>query len=107
MMLKLENRRKSECNRPLFIPESPPVILEMSTGKQMDQMLDKCKIIIPALSLNLKIAFDDDSLGAIMETAKKEKENSAKIPDVFTEVKKKADDGSVVLDKEFSMCHFQ
>ena len=70
----------------------------------MKTLLDVSKISIPVITHKYK-AVDDPgtSLKKIMETAKKERENAAKVPELKKQnVQKEAEDGFVVVEERIS-----
>ena len=91
----------------LFIG-TPPFDLELVTEKQIKTLLDVSKISIPVITHKYR-AVDDPgtSLKKIMERAKKEKENAAKVPELKKQhVQKEAEDGSVVVEERISEFYY-
>ena len=87
-----------------FIVGTPPFILEMVTEKQINSLLDESKITLPVISKVYR-AVDDpgSSLQDIMATAKKERENAAKVPKLKKNfVEKEAEDGIVTVEEKIS-----
>ena len=74
------------------------------TDKQIKILLDMSKVSIPMIC-NKYRAIDDPgtALKEIMETAKKERENAAKVPELKKQmVQKKSADGSIVVEEIIS-----
>ena len=91
----------------LFVGTSP-FDLELVTEKQIKTLLDVSKISIPVITHKYR-AVDDPgtSLKQIMDTAKKERENAAKVPQLKKQhVQKEAEDGSVVVEKKISEFYY-
>ena len=72
----------------------------------MNALMEECKVTIPEITKRLKAVEDDDTdLKQIMDQAQKERENSAKVPQLeVTSVQKKNDDGKVVTVEKYSEC---
>ena len=72
----------------------------------MNALMAECKVTIPEITKRLKAVEDDDTdLKQIMDQAQKERENSAKVPQLeVTSVQKKNDDGKVVTVEKYSEC---
>ena len=72
----------------------------------MNALMAECKVTIPEITKRLKAVKDDDTdLKQIMDQAQKERENSAKVPQLeVTSVQKKNDDGKVVTVEKYSEC---
>ena len=65
----------------VFFVATPPFVLELSTEKQMNALMAECKVTIPEITKKLRAVQDDDTdLKQIMDKAQKERENSAKVP---------------------------
>ena len=83
-----------------------PFELELNTEQQMRAILDQCKVTIPEMT-HIRTGVEDSTgtLKDIMATAQKERENSAKVPDLNKKtVETVADDGSRVLVDKISEC---
>ena len=87
---------------------TPPFILELSTEKQMTELLEQSKVAIPVITKTVKAVEDErTSLKQIMARAQKERENSAKVPQLpVKEVKKKDDSGDLVVEEKISECSY-
>ena len=72
----------------------------------MNALMAECKVTIPEITKRLRAVEDDDTdLKQIMDQAQKERENSAKVPQLqVTSVQKKNDDGKVVTVEKYSEC---
>ena len=83
---------------------TPPFELLLVTEKQIRTLLDLSKVQIPMICNKYK-AVDDPgtSLKEIMDTAQKERENAAKVPQLKKQnVEKKADNGSIVVEERIN-----
>ena len=72
----------------------------------MNALMAECKVTIPEITKKLRTVQDDDTdLKQIMDQAQKERENSAKVPQLQVKsVQKKMDDGKVVTVEKHSEC---
>ena len=72
----------------------------------MTELLEQSKVAIPIKSKTFKAADNEGtSLKQIIARAKKERENSAKVPELpVKEVKKKVDSGDIVVEEKISEC---
>ena len=80
--------------------------MELNTEEQMKTILAECRITIPEMT-HVRTGVEDTTgtLKEIMATAKKERENSAKVPDLKKKsVETVAEDGSRVLVEKISEC---
>ena len=108
MYFKLEYKRYINGGRLSLCIGTPPFDLELVTEKQINTLLDVSKISIPVITYKCR-AVDDPgtSLKKIMETAKKERENAAKVPELKKQnVQKEAEDGSVVVEERISEFYY-
>ena len=72
----------------------------------MNALMAECKVTIPEITKKLRAVQDDDTdLKQIMDQAQKERENSAKVPQLQVKsVQKETDDGKVVTVEKYSEC---
>ena len=108
MYFKLEYKWYINGGRLSLYIGTPPFDLELVTEKQINTLLDVSKISIPVITHKYR-AVDDPgtSLKKIMETAKKERENAAKVPELKKQnVQKEAEDGSVVVEERISEFYY-
>ena len=90
----------------IFFVATLHFVLELSTQKQMNDLMAECKVTIPEITKKMRAVQDDDTdLKQIMDQAQKERENSAKVPELQVKsVQKKTDDGKVVTVEKYSEC---
>ena len=74
----------------------------------MNELLAKSKVAIPAICKKIWAVEDDNTpLKDIMAKAQKKRENSAKVPQLpVKSIKKKDDDGAVVVEEKISECFY-
>ena len=72
----------------------------------MNALMAECKVTIPEITKKLRAVQDDDTdLKQIVDKAQKERENSAKVPQLQVKsVQEKTDDGKVVTVEKYSEC---
>ena len=72
----------------------------------MNDLMAECKVTIPEITRKMRAVEDDDTdLKEIMDKAQKERENSAKVPELQVKsVQKQTDDGKVVTVEKYSEC---
>ena len=74
----------------------------------MNELLEQSKVAIPVITKTFKAVKDEGtSLKKIMASTQKERENSAKVPQLpIKEVKQKVESGNVVVEEKISECFY-
>ena len=72
-----------------LLTKPPPITLWLSTGQQIDELIQNVERSYPMFTEKLKITCGDEDLEGLMKTAKREKAAATQTPKVLvTEVKK-------------------
>ena len=87
-----------------LLTEPPPIMLWLSTGQQMDELIQNVERSYQMFTEKLKITYDDEDLEGLMKTAKREKA-AAQILKVLVRQVKKDQQGHEVKTKKFRKCN--
>ena len=88
-----------------LLTEPPPITLWLSTGQQMDELIQNAERSYPMFTEKLKITYEDQDLEGLMKTAKREKAAATQIPKVLVTQVNKDQQGHEVKTKKFRKCN--
>lgn len=84
---------------------TPPFALELSTGLQIQCLLEDASQKIPGFTTRLKIEYEKKDLKGFKGTVEKEKQQAKRVPELYKVVKEKEDDGTETTVQKFGMCN--